>query len=747
MISSLLNESQAIGWIGMLAEFAIKGAMILAAAALINLLGRRAAAATRHQIWALALGGMLIAPILGMILPARGVSFLPSFPSQREAIRLEVTPLAPSTQTPAGSTTQIPEASEQIAGGEAFVSLAPSTVSMQTAPEPAWYSLDGLHWPQGLLIVWLLGALFVLGRMALATLAVRACAMNSEYVIDYGWTTTAKNLEARLDLDGHVALLKSPYVSTPMTCGILNPIVLLPLECDDWSEEWRRIVLLHELAHIKRRDCLTQLMAQLVCAVYWFNPLVWFAARQMRAEREMACDDQVLAVGTRPSDYAGHLVEIAKSLGASNTMAPATVGMACSQLESRVRAILNPNAKRRGVNRLKATGLVLGALCLIAPLSMARQGAQPESKKTDSRIDAQQEHWLKSMVGSVLPLKIWAAMAPAGTETTEAQSPSPKPSPNPASNPDPNPQPNPAPNPSGPKVENENDSQNENENNSDNDNDEGENESDAHDAAQDGTKSSELTADQIIQMKQFDITPEYIETMKKQGFENLTVRQLVDLKVHNITQEYINQARGWNDGKLTVRDLVQLKVSGVTPEYIASMKTAGYDKLTLRQVSELKLHGVDPAFIASIKAQGYDSLSVNQIASFKIHGITEDYIKGVQSWLGSKPSVNDLMAIKIHGVTPEFGAKMKALGFENFNIRKLLELKIHGISEEYVKEMRGLGFENLTPEQILKMKIHGVDADYVKKLRASGFKNVSANQMVDMKIHGIDSILLKEGRR
>src|SRR6266542_3623111 len=146
----------------------------------------------------------------------------------------------------------------------------------------------------------------------------------------------ARTLATRLRLRRQVRIFKTDRISMPMTWGLTRSTVLLPKEANKWSMECRWIVMAHELTHVKRRDCLMQALAQLACAVYWFNPLVWFAAWRLRVERELACDDHVLEAGAKASDYASHLVEIANLFGADNCGSPVAVGMACSHLESRV---------------------------------------------------------------------------------------------------------------------------------------------------------------------------------------------------------------------------------------------------------------------------------------------------------------------------------------------------------------------------------------------------------------------------
>ena len=107
--------------------------------------------------------------------------------------------------------------------------------------------------------------------------------------------------------------------AVPVALGLLRPMLLLPDDAANWSDRRARAVLRHELAHVLRRDCLTQFLARLACGLHWFNPLAWFALRQLRILQERACDDRVLACGERASDYAEDLVAVATSLPRSGT--------------------------------------------------------------------------------------------------------------------------------------------------------------------------------------------------------------------------------------------------------------------------------------------------------------------------------------------------------------------------------------------------------------------------------------------
>jgi beta-lactamase regulating signal transducer with metallopeptidase domain len=226
--------------------------------------------------------------------------------------------------------------------------------------------------------IWLAGVLLVLARLAFGTARVWWIARRAAPATM--WAPLGARLARSLGIERPVTFLSGDEDAMPMACGLLRARVLLPAEADDWPIERQRVVLLHELAHVKRRDCLTQMLAHMACAVYWFNPLVWLAARRLRAERERACDDLVLAAGTRGSDYADHLLDIARSLrGAWPTWSAVTMAHR-SQLEGRLMAILDPALPRRSPTRRSVA--VFAGLSIIVIVSLAV--VRPVAKAADA---------------------------------------------------------------------------------------------------------------------------------------------------------------------------------------------------------------------------------------------------------------------------------------------------------------------------------------------------------------------------
>jgi TonB family protein len=167
---------------------------------------------------------------------------------------------------------------------------------------------------------------------------------------------------------GFPGVLASAQVSTPLTWGAIRPVVLLPDYALDWSEEKRDWAIRHEQAHIARRDWLWQIFAQAMTCVFWFHPLVWFAASRLRNEAEHAADDAVLTAGADAEGYASQLVEVARVLRSQSALAGVSM-VRTPVLEHRVTSILNAALRRRPAGRVARFGIVAAALALLLPLA------------------------------------------------------------------------------------------------------------------------------------------------------------------------------------------------------------------------------------------------------------------------------------------------------------------------------------------------------------------------------------------
>ena len=177
-------------------------------------------------------------------------------------------------------------------------------------------------------LLWVVGFAAIMAWLAIGRFGLRRIAANAWPLNSPDWSGILDEERNNAAVTKPVLLYSSSIVSTPLTWGSRNPVVLLPEDALDWPEAHRRIVLRHELAHVARQDSFTQLVAGFVCALYWFHPFVWVAERRLRAECERACDDSVVSLGTPAAEYAAHLLEVARSARAFGAPGFLSVAMA-----------------------------------------------------------------------------------------------------------------------------------------------------------------------------------------------------------------------------------------------------------------------------------------------------------------------------------------------------------------------------------------------------------------------------------
>lgn len=370
-------EQNAVTFVRFALDVVLKATFLLSMTGVVLLLLRRRSAAGRHLVCTLGLAGILALPLLVLIAPRWQLSLVPSLlPAPPPALEAADFPKGeePSSKprvypqsepsTPAISPTE-PTTSHGETIAEDLSPARASSLASRTASPPR------ISWALWALIIWAAGAAFGLARLAVGMFRVSWIARRAVRMSEFPRRPRDREVSLLVEIQRPVEVLVSDRVPVAMTTGIFRPCILMSADADRWSPERRRLVLLHELAHVKRADWLALLCGELAAALYWFHPLVWWTVRQTRKESEKACDDIVLSGGTKPSVYAAHLLGIVRSIRAHGRPLLPAMPMASrpSQFEARMRAILDPGARREGFSRWQTrllTGLIAGTALIVA---------------------------------------------------------------------------------------------------------------------------------------------------------------------------------------------------------------------------------------------------------------------------------------------------------------------------------------------------------------------------------------------
>ena len=314
----------------------VDAAVLLAIGLIAVALARKRSAAVRHAILAATVGGAMLMPAWELLLPA-----------------------VPVIRYASGS---------QVLSSEAVWTSAPMAATFTQGGAPAvaavpLWTIAGWFWAVGALVIC---AGLITGLLRLSRVITRCTPAPDN------WRTLADELAGECGIRRQVALLQSDDPSVLVAFGIFKPRIILPAGAALWDDERRRIVLRHELAHIRRHDAALQLVAETLRAAQWINPLAWLACRRLRQESEYACDDAVLRGGVRATDYAAHLLDIARHVSASGT-APASAPAIAhpSTLERRIVAMLHRQQNRVPLTHRGWAAAATIALGISIPLAAA----------------------------------------------------------------------------------------------------------------------------------------------------------------------------------------------------------------------------------------------------------------------------------------------------------------------------------------------------------------------------------------
>ncbi len=669
----------------------LKASCIMGAAAIVSALRhRRSSASFRHLVWTLAVAGLLALPVLSAGLPGWQLA-MPAALAPRAAV------ISPATDTPeiAGSTTVTTGAAEAVAS---------ATVDRRASRAAV------------LPIVYLAGVLLLLLRLVYERWQVHRLAGRAVDVEDPEWTQLLSECATQMGVRPRVRLLRSLERSMPMAFGTRTPSILIPALADTWTGDRRRAVLLHELAHIVRHDCLTQLMASVACAVYWVHPGVWWIARRLRVERELACDDQVINAGARARDYAEHLLELAYALG--DYRAPAlVVSMARrGQVEGRMLAVLD-EARNRAVpawrGRLAAAAI---AAALIAPLAgvqgivvsakggnaavvvlAAAAGQDAEAvpvpgstaagtweirtTQTSGVVHLRLSESANSSHGSTIALDRFQGLAPSllsngGPATFSLRRA-------------------------------------------------------AGTFAFEGMFRSGSGAGTYTFVPSASFPVELVA----RGFARPTAAEQYLLAREDVAFAFIDELAAQHYARPDLHQLVNAAQHGVDLNYLREMGSLGYRFAQLDALIGLRDHGVSAQYIRELGAQGLTRLTADDLIRARDHGVSPQYVGDLKALGYAAMSLDDLVGARDHGVSPEYIRDLAALGYPRMSLDELIAARDHGVSPEYVRELQGLGYR-LTLDELTTARNHGISPEYVRQLKAQGREGLSLAELVALRQQG-----------
>ena len=349
-------EVVATGMMGLVA----KATAVLCLALALAWLARRGSVRTLHLLWTTTFVVLLALPVASLVGPSWPVPILPVRDTNADEPSLEMTAeetsasgverKMPGSPVSSESPSRVAQSRTSSASPAFESELLPPVASDYSAPlSPATIAF----------LTWALGCGAALTSLAVGGFRFRKLVREAVPVRDPDWLSQADSIRRRVRIQTDVRVLLSAEASTPMTGGLWRPLIVLPSSAAGWTPDRREVVLTHELVHVRRRDALRHLLGRVAAACYWFHPLGWLASRLSESAGERSCDEEVLALGARPSEYAQHLFSLASETAGGSTV------LACrmvqrSQLEDRITSILRQNRPRYSPARTSVALAVIG---------------------------------------------------------------------------------------------------------------------------------------------------------------------------------------------------------------------------------------------------------------------------------------------------------------------------------------------------------------------------------------------------
>ena len=612
-----------------LIAIALKSLIVAGATLGLLQLMKHRSSSERSSVAHIGLLALILLAFAPLVLPSWNVE-APAFFQQQQPVTLEATPEV--NPLPSG-VAAVPE----------------QTVATSTVPAPAAPAMPILSAVEVTMAAYAVPAAILLAITLLALMRLIALRARADVLVDGHWLSALARAQRRMGFKHGTALLTSNELASPISWGLMRPVILLNNRAVEASGEAEAIIA-HELAHVARLDWAKLLLARIATALFWFNPLVWVLAREAHQLREEAADDAVLAADIVDTDYAELLVGVARHECSGLLLGAHGVAPSKSSLARRVARVLDGASARGPVARSFALGVFTGAILIAAPLAaltltparsgkplaLAANGGSPSAQASESALayyPAADETPtdLPSIIADGVSTSVATAAAVVGPLS--------------------------------------------------------EDEIDAREAARDAAADAREAAAEARE--------DALEAAAQAREDAADARQDARERSREAAERAREAAREVRRSTAHLRTrsavdvAIEMKALGITPEYVSAMRAAAPQLARLQpsEFSGMKAVGVTPDFARGWSKSGFRTVTAEQLTEARAVGLSGDYVRSMIA-AGVRGSFDDYVQLRVMGVSPGYVQKLRRSGINISDPEKLVEMQAMGIGAHEVKAAR-----------------------------------------------------------
>jgi beta-lactamase regulating signal transducer with metallopeptidase domain len=422
----------------------------------------------------------------------------------------------------------------------------------------------------------LLPTLVLLALTLAALLRLVGLRARAEVLVDPVWLSALARAQRRMGFKNGTALLASDELGSPVSWGLMRPVILLN-DAAVLAPEQAEAIIAHELAHVVHFDWAKLILARVATAAFWFNPLAWVLAREAHQLREEAADDAVLAANIAGPDYAELLIGVARHQCRGTLLGAHGVAPSKSSLGRRVRRVLDQSPARGPSGRSWVAGFATGMLSMAVPLAavtfvpghsaLATIQPSPAEKRLAAISSSNTSRRDSTPVANAAarpvdngPTGLPAAVAPVTVSTGQDQGP--------------------------------------------------------------GTSRPSDDGDEADNMRVLGISAQYQRAMAQAGFPNLSSDDLAEARAGGVSPEYARDMRA-TGMPLTLDDVIEARNMGLSAAYIATMRGFGI-KAGLDDYQGMRSVGVTADFVRKLRSRGIKTTDPDELTSLRAAGSAGD---------------------------------------------------------------------------------------------------------------------------